>query len=250
MDIRTPVILICDLNPEEIVDRRGRNAAGEYFLTPLDFVGRQEWIGSRLWKYYVELLRKLRIIYTFKGSKPIRNISSFNFPLLNRPMLLTMVFLGTTYAGIFVAGWNFHYPTWVEQVLWRVSTLGTQIIVIFGGCFEVTILLLEYRKSKHNALTHILPSEIEIIPRFQTTRIQPADMGPQTRMQAILQGVRNKSDDPELEVPLRSLMITTPLCALYCLFRLYILVEDFLSLRRLPESAFVAIAWSTYLPHF
>jgi len=40
MDIRTPAILTCNLNPEEIVDRRGQNAAGEYYLTPPDFVGR------------------------------------------------------------------------------------------------------------------------------------------------------------------------------------------------------------------
>jgi hypothetical protein len=168
-------------------------------------------------------------------------------------MLPVMLSIALAYAGIFVAGWNFHYPTPLEQFLWRLCTLGTQIIVTIGGCYEISMMLLEYQKHKRDAISHLVPNpDIELVPRFQTTRLQPESMGPPTRWQAILQGLRNRSEDrdPELDVPLLSLLITTPLCALYCLFRMFILVEDFVSLRRLPDSAFVTIVWSAYIPHF
>ena len=55
--------------------------------------------------------------------------------------------------------------------------------------------------------------------------------------------------DPNLEIPLWILMVALPAAALYTIFRLYILVADFISMRELPASAFMTIDWSTYLPH-
>ena len=34
----------------------------------------------------------------------------------------------------------------------------------------------------------------------------------------------------------------------YCVARVYILVEDFVGLRRLPSSAFETVVWTQYLP--
>jgi hypothetical protein len=39
------------------------------------------------------------------------------------------------------------------------------------------------------------------------------------------------------------------LCACYCLSRMYVLVKDFLGLRRLPASAFQTVGWAMYIPH-
>jgi hypothetical protein len=70
-------------------------------------------------------------------------------------------------------------------------------------------------------------------------------------VQKIVGGLRNASPDkdPNLDVPIRLIMPVTFFCIFYCLFRGYILVEDIIGLRSLPESAFATVDWSKYIPH-
>jgi hypothetical protein len=70
-------------------------------------------------------------------------------------------------------------------------------------------------------------------------------------IQDFLGALRNASPDkdPNLAVPLRLIVPVTFFCFFYCLFRGYILVEDLMSLRSLPESAFATVDWSKYIPH-
>jgi hypothetical protein len=253
MDIVKPIVLDCPFALHEIVDRRGRTTAGAYHLTPLDFVDRGEWTVSRTWQYEVKILQKMRIVHRYKPCRPITNISSFNFPPISPHMLLVMGSIWLDYILIFVAGWNFHYTTRAEQILWGVSTVGTLAIWVGGSLFKFFVLILEPMKGKRDAVSHLVPNpDIELLPRFQTTRIRPEDMAPPIRMQAMLQRLRNNSEnkDPALDLPIGSLLISVPACFIYIVFRVCILVEDFYSLRQLSGSAFATLAWSTYLPHF
>lgn len=52
-----------------------------------------------------------------------------------------------------------------------------------------------------------------------------------------------------LGLPKRFFVPITVMCVLYCLARLYILVEDLMGLRSLPKSAFDTVEWSKYIPH-
>lgn len=54
--------------------------------------------------------------------------------------------------------------------------------------------------------------------------------------------------DPMLRIPFWILMPATTLCFICCLVRAYILVEDFVSLRELPPSAYATVDWTLYLP--
>lgn len=249
MDIRTPIILECPTPLSRIADRRGRTAAEPYYYTPLDFISREEWIATRLWTYYVNLLRQMHVVHTYERSLPIRHFSSFNFPLPTRPFIFAILGIAFAYTGIFVAGWNLHYPTRAEQVLWRTCTLGTMIITVIGSLFEVTIMFVQYRR-RHTVSALVHNPDIEIMPRYPTHRPRHPS-GEPTNLQRRLQNLRNNTPekDPHFDIPIRSLMITTPICALYCIFRAFILVEDIISLRELPASAFAAIDWSMYVPH-
>lgn len=249
MDVQLPITLNCPVSLDQIVDRNGRSAAEHYHFTPLDFVSRQEWIGSKLWVYYTNLLRKMRIIHVYPKPLPIRNFSSFNFMLPDRPFLFIIVFLSTAYSSIFVAAWSLHFPTYTERLLWRISSTGTMVITLLGGTFEVVGMLLQYRRRRPFVPDSDSEHQMHVIPT--PIRSQPLVFKPVTKLEVIMQNARNKTPDkdPHYDIPIRSLVFTTPLCALYCWFRLILLIEDIITFRKLPASAFMAIDWSMYVPH-
>jgi hypothetical protein len=251
MDVQDPIIVPCKVTLAGIVDRHGRSAAEHFHYTPLDFIDRQEWIGSKLWTYYVILLRKMKIIFVYKKDLPVRNFTSFNFMAPDKPFIFLILMIACTYSAIFLAAWNLHFPTDHERLVWRVCSAGTMCIVVVGGVFEVIGMLIEFHRRHPFLPDSSSDSEHQLHEIPAPVRSHPLVDEPKTRWQVFLQNARNKTEDkdPHFDIPLRSLLITTPLCALYCLFRAYILIADVITLRELPASAFMSIAWSTYVPH-
>jgi len=247
MDVQDPIFLDSEKPLDQILDKRGRSAAEPYHFTPLDFVSRQEWIASRMWVYNVNLLKRLRVIHTYPKALPLQHFSSLNFPIIQGPMLFVMQAISLLYSGVFVAAWNFYFPSRVELILWRTCSLGTMIIVAIGGMFEITLLVLQYSKKEQV----VENGDVEMISELPLQRSEALKKPPPTRVQVAIEHARNKTpdQDPEYNVPLRSIMITEPLCAMYTVFRFFILVEDFMSFRAMPASTFQSIDWSTYVPH-
>ena len=62
-------------------------------------------------------------------------------------------------------------------------------------------------------------------------------------------GAVSPDDPPDAPIPLSLLGPCTFLCFFYCLFRIYILVEDVIGLRNLPLNAYDSVRWSEYMPH-
>ena len=90
------------------------------------------------------------------------------------------------------------------------------------------------------------PAPTQIVPQSETTARQSRN-----RLERIIARLRNNSpdQDPALEIPLKLWILATLLCAMYSISRLYILVEDVIGLRQLPESAFKTVDWANFLPH-
>ena len=57
------------------------------------------------------------------------------------------------------------------------------------------------------------------------------------------------SDDPRWRASLRLMVVYELTWLIYLFARLYIIVEDFVSLRAMPDSAFDSVNWSLYIPH-
>lgn len=249
MDVQDPLVLKSDLTLEQIVDNQGRSAAEHFHFTPLDFVSREEWVASKLWVYYVNLLRRLRVIHLYPKTLPVRNITSFTFLQPDKPFVILTLVISAAYSAIFLTAWNLHFPTPLERLLWRVCTTGTMGIVLAGGLFEVVGIMLQLRR--HLPFLPNSDSESQVGEVPGPVRSRPLIIEPKTRWQSFLQNARNKTldKDPHYDIPLRSLVVTTPLCALYSWFRIYIIVSDFITLRELPASAFMAVEWSMYIPH-
>jgi hypothetical protein len=171
--------------------------------------------------------------------------STFNFPLLSRSYIFVMLDISFGYMGIFVVGWNFRFSTKAEQRLCRVCTLGTFLISILASVVEVAMMLLQYKR--RHGVTAIAPRpDVEMIARHQGH-----SRAVHSHFQMFLRNLRNNTPekDPQFDIPASSLIITTPVCVLYCIFRAFTLAEDLGSLRELPASAFELIDWSMYAPH-
>lgn len=145
------------------------------------------------------------------------------------------------YSATFTTGWNLFFPTEIERILWRVSSLFNLGFGAVGGSIIWYWLRLHKPSNDRQDLNRIaITTDKKRVSSWLKAIHQTAS------------SFRNISPtrDPQLDVPLRFLIPMTLLCAIYCLFRAYILLEDFIGLRRLPASAYDSVDWSIYFPHF
>jgi hypothetical protein len=95
------------------------------------------------------------------------------------------------FGALHVAAWDFHFPSFTERLLWRISSVGVTVIPV------VIVVILEWR--------------------------------------------------PGSWLEESNTWIAAPL---YTLFRLYMFVEMFVSLREVPASVYQTPQWSQYFPSF
>jgi hypothetical protein len=251
MDVSDAIFLDCDATIETIICEADSSAAeAPYRFTPLDFVSREEWIGGLCWRYYCNILFKLHWFHRRPLIRPVQHFSSFNFPQPSSGMQAFMVPVSMIYSSIFVAAWNMHFPSPIERMLWRVSSVGTMAIILLAGVSEVPILFIKKWKNKNKKSTYAEAatpgnSESQGFPASSTMSAKQEDK--KIWFNHVLNNTQDK--DPLCDVPLRGLLFITPLCVLYSFFRAFILIEDLVAFRELPMSAYKTVDWTLYFPH-
>jgi hypothetical protein len=202
----------------------------------LEFLHPDLYICHVFWRYFNQILRRIHcpIFSRPVTTKPYNRIPSDDFPHLDTLADALACPIVLLFGGMFMFAWSFDFPSSLERILWRIASCYTLLFSIVGGpylqfCYKV---LLPRHAEKRWA------GDVEATI-------------PQTRMQRLATKMRNihPSRDPRLEIPLLAFIPVTVLCALYCISRAYILVEDLVGLRDLPESAFQTVEWSVYIPH-
>ncbi|MCJ1386696.1 hypothetical protein MMC17_009822 [Xylographa soralifera] len=248
--IKRPITLRCKTTVERILLVAGDGAKERYRYTPLDFVSRKEWSFSLFWAYDQNILRCLHLPIFGRSSTtlPRNRIPNANWPELDTLRSAYAWILSLVYGTIFVVCWNFAFPSDVERLLWRISSVGTMAIVVFGPIFEYCFI----RNARFpEGLPHT-PLPMENDPEYGSGhRGWIGIQAFKSTVRKVAASLRNNSlnQDPALTVPLRALIPLTILCAIYTIFRAYILIEDVLSLRLLPASTFETVSWAGYLPH-
>jgi hypothetical protein len=158
-------------------------------------------------------------------------------------LLSTATFMGTNFIA-----WNFHFPTLIERLLWRISSCGLMALLVFGmASVEV---LYSMRRTK------------EMQEKVQKCRKALEDSGrPDVKakwkdrlaykFQVLAMKIRNNSpeNDPNLDASLLFVMVGVPAFAVYTIFRAYILVEDVIAFRALPADAYNTVDWWAFVPH-
>jgi len=119
------------------------------------------------------------------------------------------------FGALHCIAWNFHFPSDIEQLLWRIGSLAITLIPPAYACTVFIIIFLRDFLQKEYGL-----SFQECVGTVMT------DM-----LGAIL-----------------AFLLGAALVA-YMLARLLLLTQAIMLLRKQPESAFYAINWANFLPH-
>lgn len=163
------------------------------------------------------------------------------------------------FSSSFLIAWDFFFPTHTEQLLWRIFGLYHGIFVIYGGTYYlIEAIRWKKRKDEHQrSLDH--PPLVRSMPleTWVSREIEPESQLPQHvegdakgavlrwffKAGPLVKSWRNISvdQDPEMAVPLRVIVPVTITCILYIFCRLFLYVEDFLSLRIQPAGIYVTV---------
>ena len=149
--------------------------------------------------------------------------------------LASLILIGFSF--VFTLAWNFHFPTYTEQLLWRTCSVYHTCFTIFVGLYY----LAETREKKKTSVrareaTQIKDAEAQTKRRYAVYR----------RGKAVLAWIRtwrnmSPEQDPEMEVPLRIMVPVTITVLLYVLCRLYIYFDDFFALRQQPAGVYLTV---------
>lgn len=238
MDVNRPICLKLNCSVETIRNNHHQGPGSKWYGTPLDFLSRDEWFLMRFWKYYVQLIHHMHIpLVTRPKRRPHDRIPSYNTPRVDTR---AEIICGPTillFSSIFLIAWNSHFPTATEKLLWRIASVNVLAYAVVGGLAGLYFHRTMFRAELgHERAQAILKQE----------------RGPKGWIGRLAAKLRNidPDQDPELEIPIRALVPVSFLCASYCVGRGFILTEDLIGLRSLPEGAFQTVSWSKYVPHW
>ena len=222
LDVDIPIVLQCPSSLAGIQLAAGESAEKPWIDTPLDFVQLSLlkpglafippfWYGVRQ-AFGFTRDYSTEAVKTFGNSRttPPRGLKTRDKWFFNLMPL--------AYFGIYLAGWNFAFPSTTEQLLWRISSL-----IMEGVLGAYLLLVIFVSNSAHKIATkvfnrpdvHTLMEFAEILPQW-----------------AVLT------------------FIYWPLIVTYFLARTYIILEGFVNLRALPTECYVSINWAAFIPHF
>jgi hypothetical protein len=242
---------------------------GKWIKTPLDWLDREEWHGSVLFRHWINLIVRINpstYWTTPKENTVLRRRSDNDYlpcPHFWQGVLFEGV-LTFTFFGVNFIAWNHSFPADIERTLWRVASLLMVATYILGAGWHTFV---NARWPMHRERVRSMQRRAELAQpcdqlHLSQTRCSTNEMAPRlpartrwkrftTSMNSRVAKLRNNStnDDPELDVPLKMLLPGTLMAGLYCLSRLYIFVEDGMAFRRMPAGTYNNVEWAAFLPH-
>ncbi|KAH9215571.1 hypothetical protein DL95DRAFT_425000 [Leptodontidium sp. 2 PMI_412] len=234
----------------EILIKGGTAASGIYHRTPLDFISRDEWHWSLYWTHWINIIRKMHINFAPKSLPHDRLENTVWLDIKARGALPANILTSLLYSGIFLAGWNDHFPSHIEQILWRFASLAmmTAIALYFIITAIAYILTLKGNSSKLTSETPSRPTPAVMIVHNTAPQPNPKK---RSRLSTIAARLRNNSvsKDPLLNVPLKATIPMYGVGFLYCASRTLIIVLDIIQMRSMPVSAYTTVDWGSFVPH-
>jgi hypothetical protein len=263
MAVSRPWVIDVDADLSEVL-RTSTAPVTSFGRTPLSFVNRREWFMSQFWAYYTQAVRNALFLPP-RSQKPTEadHFPSIEFPETDIKWELMLCWMIPTYSAIFMAAWNFSFPTSTEHLLWKIAAIACLAYGFLGSLVASSWQHRSLLKSWYDAIRRILgmkkqehvqelrEQESQDKPTTVTLPVSsPKLTAPLRRINQSFHWMRNLSpdDDPMMAIPVRLWIPTTTLCTIYCISRAFILVEDFIALRSLPQSAFQEVDWSQYSP--
>ncbi|RSL41831.1 hypothetical protein CEP54_015696 [Fusarium duplospermum] len=173
-----------------------------------------------------------------------RNSPRFDGVRGSWPLYLVLSIIGSIYGGLHCLAWNAPFATDLERLLWRLSSVTVSSI---GA-----LILLVYTWELAPPIWKDLEDSINIAVINWIFH----------NMERMVDGILNPpwnhwiNDIGGLSLLLGFLSLRVlydvfiaGFILLYCLARVYLVVECFINLAHLPDSAYVLPKWSQYVPH-
>ncbi|CAI6309122.1 unnamed protein product [Periconia digitata] len=219
-DVQTPIHIHSSYSLEDMIGNRS------WDLTPLDFVDE----NGPGYSVNVQPFMKMPVI---APERPIQRIPNDRFPTNPYGAQEYLLCLATLiFTGIHVAGWNFDFPTNIERLLWRISSLLLFGITVAFWFFE--IIASWVRLGRWKAI-YLYVFDREGLRKHNRRMLQ--------RQQTLVK--RSMTELPLLW----EFATITPLAIVYGVARLYLIVESFAELRNIHGSAYVNVEWINFVPH-
>lgn len=232
-DISRAIILTTNTPITTIRSRYHPYPEERWYHTPLCFLSRDEAVVGRLWRYYIQILHYLRIpVFARPRTKLYDHFPSDTFPRLDKTAEGVGAPFVLLFSSTFMSAWNLEFPTPTEKLLWRIAAVYHIVFGVVGGI------------SIWYADEVVFPKRLGKTELFENP--------PKRQLSRLAWKLRNihPDRDPDLTLPLSVLLPNVLISVAYCLLRIYILVEDVIGLRKLPEDAFQTVSWSKYIPHW
>jgi len=177
------------------------------------------------------LIEPISVIANTHYIKPgATHVPTFYAPRSDNPstndfgVIVFLPIIAIAFGGLHCIGWNFHFPTPVEQLLWRIGSLAITFIplapvVLFLFGFFMTRFYFHIQ-DRYIGSIHISSNVMNFLKFLQIM----------------------------LWFPLIFIIAVLGIIG-YLLARLLLLTQAIILLRRQPDSAFYAIKWVNFLPH-
>ena len=238
-DVECPIIIKSETPIAEILVRAGDIARVPFHKTPLDFISPNAWSWSRLWALWRKFLDILGLDYLWfrpLGNPPIKKIPDDECPEVPRGLCNIFGVLSIIYCGIFLAGWNLHFPTETERALWRIASVVQILTVFITSIVDALIRDVPYLREKFAG------GKPPQSPDLETPPLEKQSYRERFRTLAA-------EHNPDLRINLRLAIPVTLCAAIYSFCRAYILIEDCISFRSEPPGIFKTVEWTDFLPH-
>ena len=196
----------------------------------------------------MNVVRGMGILFPLKRG-PIETIPDDNFPPLSQRAMIILFIFQSTYGAVYLAGWNFQFPTPIERLLWRIITLCTMsAILIYWPMDLYAFYLHEHVKSQFRNWTRTRDANMDLEAAPLSLLKKPPV---KKRARNLAAHLRNNSSlfDHDMNIPLKAVVPMGVLAFCYGFSRLYIILEGCLSMRAQPPSAYQTVNWALFWPH-
>lgn len=230
-DVQRGVSITLEFSTKQILLEAGDNAKEPYVHTPLDFVAKQYFTCS----YDVMKIFNLRCD---SRERPLRQFANDRFPDISTVEKFALFCMTLAYAAFHVIGWNFWFPTRIEQTLWRASSLVVTVTTFFFWVFETIAARQRFgRWDKYFIALNLKKTSVPEYPARNLSKEERADDFEDQQKKA-------------KPVPSWEVALLLPVVVAYVTVRAYMIVEVLVSLRRLPLGAYKTVQISQILPHW
>ncbi|KAI0104266.1 hypothetical protein GGR51DRAFT_229503 [Nemania sp. FL0031] len=218
-DVKTPTILHCGFSMSIIRTNAGVPPNASYTDSPLDFIPDPDkfWERNPSLKDY-DLERQMEAGSQDRARlQRVPDDAILMTARLPSNVLVALIIPSLIHSTVHLLGWNFAYPSSVEQLLWRIS------VVTLASVSAVAV-----------GIIHMLDT-----------------FGYQGRYNLTWVWIKFQREEPRSSQKCQKLldMVLGFVVLLLTAARLYIILEAILSLRSLPADVFVTVNWTDFFPH-